>query len=213
MKLSLRLLILCLGSLLCVTSGAVGQVYPNQVSSWELGIAPQRSAGYVEAYFGNRPSMGSGSVALDPRLVFGCAHVVYNNGRWAGLFAFARAYSSFYRPSFSNYNIARGFWILNGYAANKSDDYFDYDFAVAYAGYSGNFGPALPLVSDPYSALTGSASKRILGYPSYLDYFLENFWQYTRGYFYMHKTGDFTSPFKLDLPNPYQVIRLPFPRH
>jgi hypothetical protein len=210
MNFFLRLLVVSLTSLLVVRSGAMGQVYPNRVPSSEQGIAPQNSAGYVEAYFGNTPFSGSGSVALDRRLVFGCAHVVYDNGRWAGLFAFARAYDSFYRPSFNNYSIARGFRILDGYYANKSDDYFDYDFAVAYAGYSGNFGPALRLVSDSYSSLTGSASKRILGYPSYLDYFWENFWQYTRGYFYMHKTGDFTLSFELDQGSFYYPTSYPY---
>jgi hypothetical protein len=51
MKSSLWVPILCLGTLLCVTSGAMGQLnfYPNEVSSGDLGLAPQRSAGYVEA--------------------------------------------------------------------------------------------------------------------------------------------------------------------
>lgn len=201
MNFFLRLLVVSLASLLVVRSDAMGQedFYPNQVSSWEQGIAPQNSAGYVEAYFGSKPFSGSGSVALDRRLVFGCAHVVYDNGRWAGIFAFARAYNGFYRPSwFNDYAFARGFRILDGYYATRFDDDFDYDFAVAYSGYSGDFGPALNLVDNPYSSLTGGASKRILGYPSYLDYFWMNFRDYRSGYFYLHKTGDFTRSFKLD---------------
>lgn len=184
--------------------------WPQRVTG-DLTAAPYSSAGYVESYFGKKSFSGSASVALDHRLAFGAAHVVYDNGRWAGLFAFARAYNGSLRPGVQDFVYARGFRILEGYAANKRDDYFDYDFAVAYAGYGGDFGPALDLADDARNSLTGTQAKRILGYPAYLDYYWDNFGSYVSGDSFLHETGDFQLAFQEDsgfwsYDLPYMVV-------
>jgi len=175
-----------------------GQEYRPHKTTADLTSAPYNSTGFVKSYFGKKTFSGSASIALDDRLAFGAAHVVYENGRWASLFAFARAHNSANRPGLGEMVYARGFRILDGYAANKHNDYFDYDFAVAYAGYGGDFGPALALVDDAHASLTGDAEKRILGYPSYLDYYWDNFGSYVSGDHYLHETGDFALPFQAD---------------
>lgn len=180
---------------------------PLRVPVGSLGQAPYQSAGLVEANFGRKSFSGSGAVALDRRLVFSCAHVVYDSGRWANRFAFARAYSGYLNPAPTEFSTARGYRVLEGYAANRYDDYFDYDFSVAYAGRDGDFGPALELADDVYASLTDPGSnKTVLGYPSYRDADFEP------GFYLMHQTGPFDDPFTEDYGSdfsydpPYLVI-------
>jgi len=177
---------------------AVGaDAYPERVDDSLLDLAPYDSAGFVMSSFGKKQFSGSGAVAKDERLLYCCAHMVYQNGKWADRVSFARSYNDSYRPSSLEY--ARGFRILEGYAANKHDDYFDYDFSVAYKGAAGSFGPALDIASDPRTSLTTTDhQKKILGYPAYLDYFA-GYYRYKPGYYYLHQTGPFTDAFVSDV--------------
>ena len=191
-------------------SGVAAQTpqIPRPVPESLLDLPPYNSAGLVKAAMGRKSFYGSAAVAMEKQLVFGCAHVVYDNGRWAESFGFARGYhqGEDKKPVSSDFTYARGFRLLEGYAANRHDDYFDYDFAVAYSGTGGDFGPVLNLAENAYNSLTGGADKRILGYPAYYD------WNFEPGGYYLHETGDFDDPFMEDegFPPYYYGYGLPY---
>jgi hypothetical protein len=195
-----QILLICLlfSALGICAQPAIGATdwYPKRVDGSVLNVAPYDSVGFVTSSFGKKQFSGSGAVAKDERLLYCCAHVVYENGRWADSVSFARSYNNISRPPALNY--ARGFRILEGYAANKYNDYFDYDFSVAYKGAAGSFGPALDIASDPENSLTTTDhEKMILGYPAYLDYDA-GYDRYDPGYYYLHQTGPFNHAFEAD---------------
>lgn len=157
--------------------------------------APYSSAGFLRADVGKDTFSGSASVAQDTRLLFSCAHVMLEKGRWAVSVGFRRAWDSEYSPDDSGTVFARGYYLFSSYTGARNRGYdFDSDFSVAYAKVGEQFGPAaLALNSggsedpDGLENLTSvSVQKMILGYPSYFDFSFRN------GYHYMHQTGPFT---------------------
>ena len=156
--------------------------------------APYSSAGYLRTYVGKDTFSGSAAVAHDPRLLFSCAHVLIEKGRWASLVGFRRAWNAEFSPDDEGTVFARGYYVFSGYTGSKKRGYdFDLDFSVSYAKAGEVFGPAALVLNDGPSGdpdgldnLTStSVSKLILGYPAYLDYNLRE------GYYYMHQTGPF----------------------
>ena len=130
-------------------------------------------------------------VARDSRLIFSCAHVVYDNGIWADQYVFHRAYHSPDTPSTSDGVSPRGFRFFTGYSTN-SDDYgtsssrtYAYDFVIYYGADS--FGPAVGWWDDGAAVLRSSRWKRIVGYPSTIDY------TGAAGYSYQHGTDWFAN--------------------
>lgn len=168
-------------------------VFPDE--DWKS-LAPYRSAGMVIARFSSgRAYYGSGVVAVNRKILFSCAHVAYDRGRWAGRIGFARAYSRQADPSDADFVYARGFRKLAGYAPRFSDYDFEYDFIVAYAG--PGFGEPVarhPQVEAKSALLAGGRPKMILGYPSTIDYY-ERLGEEVPGFAYLHRTGPFTTDF------------------
>ncbi len=189
--------------LLSVHSVPAGQAYsPERVSevnpSADVAVdAPYSSVGFVKSFVGKAEYSGSGAVAQDPKLLYTCAHLFYEKGRWAQLVGFQRALNSETGVDDSQTVFARGYYYFSGYTGSKKRGYdFDLDFAVAYAREGETFGPvALELNEGTTDDANGwenltstSTSKMILGYPAYLDADY-----YTQGYEFMHQTGPFQS--------------------
>lgn len=169
----------------------VHDIHPGKDLSTE---EPYSSAGYLRTYVGKETFSGSAAVAQDPRLLFSCAHVMLEKGRWAGLVGFRRAWNAEFSPDDAGTVFARGYYVFSGYTGSKKRGYdFDLDFSVSYAKAGEVFGPsALGLNEGPSGDPDGlgnltstSVPKLILGYPAYLDYNLRD------GYYYMHQTGPF----------------------
>jgi Fe-S cluster assembly iron-binding protein IscA len=157
--------------------------------------APYSSAGYVKSFLAGREFGGSAAVGQDPRLIFTCAHVLFERGRWADLVGFLRSLNSEHEPDDSQTVFVRGFYRFSGYTGSKKAGYdFDLDFAVAYARSGEVFGTsALPLNDGPPGDPDGldnltapTTTKMILGYPAYLD---AN--PLVEGLSFMHQTGPF----------------------
>lgn len=164
------------------TSAAFSQIYSKR------GLV-DNSTGYLEAYVDGW-YRGSGVVARDEKLIYSCGHLVYDQGLWATDYAFHRAYHDRYDPDTADGASPRGFRYFSSYS-NSVDDYgpssaraFSYDFTVYYGNNS--FGPAVGWWGDGSVALKSSQSKRIVGYPSEIDYTGAN------GFSYQHTTDWFT---------------------
>ena len=187
MRLIPRLCIFALA--LCSLFGSdpvAAQVYSSQrVSAQMAAQSPYNSVGVVQTRYGRRSFRGSAAVAQDPRLLYSCAHLVYDYWYgWASRFSFKRGYSSFRAPT--GYVPARGYVPLQGYEQNED---FDLDFVVAYGGVNRSFGPQLSTHPSPRAAVEASdVYKMIVGYPADLDHT----WRSYTGYWYMHQTGPFT---------------------
>lgn len=194
-----RWLVICV---LTLTASALGpafsQTYPQILDDSLLSQAPYRSAGVVATSYGE----GSGAVAYDPRLIYSCAHVVYDRGRWASSFRFSRAYHSEQRPRSSAYVTARGFRYFSRYAGTDRDADFALDFIIAYGTASANFGPALPVLTNADADLMSSASKMILGYPGEIDYTGE------LGSYHQRRTGPFTRAFSRAFKAYYEITQV-----
>ena len=179
---------------LLLLSGAEAQTYfSRRVPSSEIGIHPYNSVGLVETRVLRDSYRGSAAVARDPRLLYSCAHLVYEYGRgWATRFAFKRGHNNFGDAPSESYVAARGYRVLAGYAPTRNFNDFNDDFCVAYGGAARFFGRALSIHADPAGAVSsGSTEKMILGYPSDLDHLPF----YDTGRYYMHRTGPFATPF------------------
>lgn len=166
-----------------------GQIFPTRVLPADLSLPPYSSTGLVETAIGSSAFSGSGSVARDPRLLFTCAHVLYDRGTWADTVAFHRAYHSSSGPSGAGV-VARGYHYVSGYADAAIFPFdFDKDFAVAYSSPAQRFGDPLDWFQEGASVVTSTAEKMILGYPSELD------WNGVSGLYFQHRTGPFNLPF------------------
>lgn len=161
------------------------------------------STGYLQTDVDGIRYRGSGVVARDSRLIFSCAHLAYDNGVWADQFVFHRAYHSARTPESADGARPRGYRFLTGYSENN-DNYgisasrtYANDFVIYY-GNSG-FGPAAGWWADGGAALRSSAKKRIIGYPSSVDYTGQV------GYAYQHGTDWFSN--RADrIRSPYHTI-------
>lgn len=178
---TLRAVLAC--GLLAVGAADAGVTYPKRELASE-------STGYLESQIGRYLYRGSAVVARDPKLLFSCAHLFYENGRWASSYRFARAWDSANYPDSSQMAAPRGFKYFTSYATEsdrrgpESNRAFASDFTVLY-GYS-SFGTAVPVWEDGAAALRSGYRKRIVGYPSEIDYTGEN------GRVFQHATPWFT---------------------
>jgi putative transposase len=79
---------------LCFGEFSVGQVFSSRtVGSGTVFIPPYNSVGLVETRVGRGFYRGSAAVARDSRLLYSCAHLVYDYRKgWASTFAFKRAH-------------------------------------------------------------------------------------------------------------------------
>jgi hypothetical protein len=162
------------------------KIVPSYLSGF---YAPYTSVGIVRTRFGRFSSRGSAAVARDSRLLYSCAHLVYDyQYGWSPTFAFSRGHNSLKAPNPKSYVVARGYRVRAGYAPDGEN--FDFDFAVAYGGAATSFGPPLPIDDNPIGSITSSSvEKRIVGYPADLD---DVFYANTGGFF-MYETGPFTT--------------------
>lgn len=130
---------------------------------------------------------GSACIAWDPRLVFSCAHVFYEDG-WGSDFKFFPGYNSSAEPSSGGYPM-RGYryfsdyadYALNGKA--ESDEGFNWDFVILYN--NADIGDSLGAWHDGGSQLRSKRSKLIAGYPAKIDY------TGAKGSYYQHATDLF----------------------
>lgn len=150
-----------------------------------------QSVGYIDTSLGRYSYRGSGTVARDPRLIYSCAHIVYDRGKWADDYTFYRAIHQRGFPSRSLAASPRGFHVMSRYARaarytnGESNRSFAADFTVFYGPVS--FGPAVPVQENSGQLLRSFATmKRIVGYPAQIDYTGD------RGYYYQHNTGWFS---------------------
>lgn len=194
-----RLSALLLLALLAAAHRVPADAYPRRVSQLFPGTdlrntRPYCSVGFVGAIVGGKAYEGSGAIAWDKRLVFTCAHVLYEKGRWADIVGFTRAADSRKRPSDDGTVFVRGLYKYRGYSGLKKNGYdFELDFAIAYTTRDTSFGGEEHVLqlnsgsnSDPYglSRLRSGTAKTVLGYPSFLDY------NFADGHYYMHQTGE-----------------------
>jgi subtilisin-like proprotein convertase family protein len=133
----------------------------------------------------NNDWRGSGTVAIDPKIVVSCAHVTYDNGTWLTGNRWNRGWYSASDPYYaSSTQELRGYMRWTNYSGGTSGSAFNTDF-VAYYSFV-NLTTGTPLGTIWSDSTTGhplnstTLGKLILGYPG------------SDGY-YMHSTGSFTS--------------------
>ena len=149
------------------------------------------STGYLESYVAGDWYTGSGVIARDSRLVYSCGHLFYEDGVWATDYLFYPGYNDSSSPDPSRGIAPRGFRYFTSYANNvkvygsSSSRAFAYDFTVFYR--SSPFGTAIATAADGRAALVSDELKRIVGYPSSIDF------TRARGYSYQHATDWFTN--------------------
>lgn len=132
---------------------------------------------------------GSGCVAWDPRLVFTCAHVLYENGWAQGGYTFHPGYHDRNFPPFGGV-FMRGYHYFSNYSGNvrrfgqRSRQAYDSDLLVLY-GFT-DVGDAMGAWHDGGSQLRSNYWKLIAGYPSKVDFTGQN------GFSYQHSTDYFS---------------------
>ncbi len=178
--------------LLCHQPLKAQPVSPQRIESRLLSVLPYASTGYVSTRIGRFEYSGSGAVARDRRLLYTCAHVLFDEGQWASRVGFHRAWHSVNEPADDDAVVARGYHYISGYAGRWTYPYdFDKDFAVAYSFPGEEFGTPLGTYEHgeaSRNAVRSPLRKMILGYPAYLDY------DFSDGYYYQHRT-EFTGAF------------------
>lgn len=154
------------------------------------------SVGLLETQVRNDIYRGSATIARDERILYSCAHVVYDRGVWAKDYVFHRAWHDQRYPAKRLGASPRGFHYFSEYARaarftnGESNASFANDFTVFYG--SDSFGPAARVQEDSGLLLRSEREKRIIGYPSTIDYTRK------RGFSYQHNTGWF----------PYRAFRI-----
>jgi hypothetical protein len=176
----------------------VRHLFISAVSFAAVSAAPVRhskqeranaSTGFIESKVRGFWYRGSGVVARDPKLVFSCAHVFYDTGKWATDYLFYRDIHARAYPDPSNGVSPRGLHYFTSYVnasetvGSETNRAFASDFTVLYGNSS--FGPAMPALRDGGSAVRSMRWKRIVGYPSEIDF------TGARGFCYQHSTGWF----------------------
>ena len=152
-----------------------GQViYPTPVGAADVGLSPYLYTGLIGTKDGYT---GSGSVAVHPKLVLGCAHMNYgNNNAWLP----ARTIRWFWKWNQGNYPddsigmILTGYYYFSTYQTNVKkygmDDSltFQFDFVANYSATQNTAGGyASRWVEDGKQYLTiGRFNKLISGYPA-----------------------------------------------
>lgn len=167
---------------------------PQRVPANAIGEAPYTSVGLLETQTGQFYFRGSGTVARDSRIIFSCAHVVFDRGRWADYLRIAVGWSGQGDAPASRYTQLRGYRVFSSYASNvsqfgdSSDRAFNTDFMVGFG--TSPLGPVVDAHMQGAPYLTNSAiSKFIVGYPALRDF------DGVAGFYYMHYTGPFSRAF------------------
>lgn len=179
-------------------SAVFAQTYTaNQIpaGSSDYGAAPYTFTGMITIpNFGS----GSGAVVRHPKVVFSCAHVVFDKSAvdpWITDVHWHRAWASGSAPSFSGGQTLRGYYRYTGYAAaaraqQNSSQSFSMDFVVHYAFENTASGGYAGWWPDGVGQLkSSSTTKLITGYPSGL------YPGGNSGKYLMHRTGPFTRAF------------------
>jgi Proprotein convertase P-domain len=149
------------------------------------------STGLLESYVGNDGYRGSGVIARDPRLIFSCAHLFFEKGKWATDFYFTRAWHNETYPTEEEGVSPRGLNYFTSYSSGVKSDgsesavAFASDFTVLYGNSA--FGPAKGAWANGGSVLKSNRLKRILGYPAEIDF------NGSDGFYYQHATESFTN--------------------
>jgi hypothetical protein len=178
---------------------AQGLLEPTRVPAAQLEAVPFSSAGLLEMEVNRSWYRGSAAVARDARLLFTCAHNVFDRGRWVTNVRFSRAWHDLKDPPLATSVPLRGYRYHSGYASaaqrfgDSSSAAFAADFAVGFGTESSNYGPPLPWLENGISQLTNSSTaKKILGYPSELDFSGRS------GGYFQHVTGPFSRAFAVE---------------
>lgn len=147
------------------------------------------STGFIESKLFGEWYRGSGVVARDPRLIYSCAHVFYENGIWASDYLFYRAYHRKNYPAPREGVIPRGIRHFSSYTSSvanfgsDSNQAFASDFTVLYGNSS--FGTPVGWFSNGAAVLRSRSAKRIVGYPAEIDF------TGAQGFCYQHTTVPF----------------------
>lgn len=133
------------------------------------------ATGLMESLVGGYWYRGSAVVARDPKLLYSCAHLFYEQRQWASDFYFHRAYSAKGYPPEGSGASPRGLHYFTSYSSGvnaygqDSDVAFASDFTVLYSSKA-----MAPYAVDWWpkggAALRSGKAKRIIGYPSRVDY-------------------------------------------
>jgi subtilisin-like proprotein convertase family protein len=149
------------------------------------------SAGYLQSFVDGGWYRGSGCIVRDPRLVYSCAHVLFEDGLWATKYRFNPGYNGYYSPTTTSGIAPRGFRYFTNYASNDniyggtSPRTYSLDFTVFYN--NTNFGTAVGWWTDGGTVLRSNKWKRVVGYPADIDY------TGATGRAYQHSTDWFTN--------------------
>ncbi len=147
------------------------------------------SVGLLETRVRDGYYRGSATVARDKRILYSCAHIVYDRGMWAKDYTFHRAWHDQRFPARHRGVSPRGFHHFAGYARaarytnGESNASFAKDFTVFYA--SKSFGPVARVRENSAALLRSNLEKQIIGYPSIIDFTTKS------GFSYQHSTGWF----------------------
>ena len=195
-----------LAGCMLVGTPAAAQTYTSQpiaASSGIYGTYPYQFTGLLTTSLGS----GSGAVVGNPRVVYSCAHVVFNSAAvdpWLSGIRWHRAWASSSYPASSAGQLLRGYYFYVGYTAaariNKgSDSSFSQDFVVHYAYENTANGGHAGKWNDGVFQLKSASAKIITGYPAGL-YLAGDSRQYL-----MHQTGPFNRAYSSSLAD-YLVI-------
>lgn len=148
------------------------------------------SVGLLETQLRNDYYRGSATVARDERIIYSCAHMVYDRGVWAKDYTFHRAWHDQRFPPRRSGASPRGFHYFTQYVRaarftrGESNASFANDFILFYGTQS--FGPAARVKEKSGRHLRSTREKRIVGYPAFIDFTRK------RGLSYQHDTGWFS---------------------
>lgn len=157
----------CLAAGLAAPQASAQVFFPKRTLS-------STSTGYLESRVRGVWFRGSGVIARDPKLVYSCGHLFYENGVWATAYEFYPAYDGREAPEAGSGMSPRGFHYFRNYSDNvdayrgDSEMAFAYDFTVLYG--LEPFGPAVGWWQNGSAALTSNRFKRIVGYPEDLEF-------------------------------------------
>jgi hypothetical protein len=147
---------------------ALGQVY------YPIPGLVDESTGFMDSYVAGGWYRGSAVIARDPKLIYSCAHLFYNSGKWATNYSFHRAYDGKDYPRRRDGVSPRGLLNFTSYSSgvkahgSSSKQAFASDFTILY-GNSG-FGPAVGWWPLGSAVLRSASLKRVVGYPARSDY-------------------------------------------
>lgn len=132
---------------------------------------------------------GSGCVAWDPRLVFSCAHVLYENGWAQSNYTFYPGCHSGSFPSSGGFSM-RGYRHFTDYASyaqageDETAEAYDLDFVILYN--NSDVADSVGAWYDGGAQLRSRSWKMIAGYPETVDFTGD------KGFYYQHSTDLFT---------------------